>query len=151
MMRSHCDPRSPRSSRTPRGLAAGATAACAGLLAACAPVEEDGYSAAAADSDGRACFFVQQVSGYREAPDSPDGNERIFVDVGASDTYLFETFGACPELDWSWQIGFDTRSFTSICDGRDVDLIVRDPAMGPRRCPVRMITKLEDRADTVVD
>lgn len=122
--------------------AAAATVVGAAALAACAPVEEDGSATAAASEAGRQCFFARQISGYREAPDGPSGEERIYVDVGPRDTYMFETFAPCPSLDWSWQIAFDTRGPGTICDGLDVDLIALDPNLGPQRCPVRMIRKL---------
>ena len=116
-------------------------------LSACAPVEEDGQTASAdADSrsEGRDCFFARSVSGYRDAPDAENGAEQIYVDVGASDTYLFETFGSCPQLDFSWRIGLRDRGIGQICRGFDVDLIIPDTTFGTRTCPVRMIRKLEE-------
>ena len=122
-------------------------AAITALLASCAPYEDEQYRTAASDADERQCFFVRSVNGFREAPDAEDGSDRIYVDVGASDTYLFETFGSCPELDWSWDVGFDTDGRTSICNGLDVDLSVPDSTLGPRRCPVRMVRKLGPEED----
>ncbi len=119
--------------------------ALAAGLAACAPVEGGGMAAGTdgeRSAEGRQCFFVREVSGYRDAPDGPGGAERIYVDVGARETYLFETFGACPELDWAHGIGFDARGVGSICHGYDVELIVPDRNLGPRRCPVRMVQKV---------
>ena len=129
-------------------LFAGAFAVATSIgVAACAPVEKDSYQTAVADGSERQCFFARSITGYREAPDGPDGSERLYVDVGANDTYLFEVFGACPSLDFSWNIGFDTYAGSRICDGLDVELVVPDPSFGPQRCPVRMISKVVPEGD----
>lgn len=114
-------------------------------LAACAPMEDGaGWSDRPAASEGRSCFSPRMVSGFREAPDSANGAEQVYIDVGANDTYLFETFGGCPDLDFTWRIGLDQRIPGMICDGLDVDLIVPDTALGTRSCPVRMVRKLAE-------
>lgn len=126
-----------------------ATAALGLSLAACAPMEDDANASdalAASEAEGRSCFSPSFVSGFREAPDSATGAEQIYIDVGASDTYLFETFGGCPDLDFTWRIGLDQRIPGLICDGLDVDLVIPDTALGTQRCPVRMVRKLPDGA-----
>ncbi len=118
-----------------------AAAAAVAMLAGCAPYEEDpAYSAASAE-DGRDCFFLSQVNGFNDAPEGPNGEDRIYVSTGPSETYLFETFGACPDLNYSETIAFDQNGPGTICRGIDVDLIV-PTSIGPRRCPVSMIRKL---------
>ncbi|WP_374408192.1 DUF6491 family protein [Pelagerythrobacter sp.] len=123
-----------------------ANLAFAMALAACAPAPEhpggtmEG-SSAHTQPEGRSCFSPRLVSGFREAPESASGAEQVYIDVGR-DTYLFETFGGCPDLDFSYRIGLDQRIPGQICDGLDVDLIVPDAALGPRSCPVRMVRKL---------
>lgn len=123
-----------------------ALAALALPLAACAPMDGAGSSEALAvsEAEGRSCFSPSLVSGFREAPDSASGAEQVYIDVGANDTYLFETFGGCPDLDFTWRIGLDQRIPGQICDGLDVDLLIPDAALGTRRCPVRMVRKLAD-------
>lgn len=112
-------------------------------VAACAPVEEGATaSSAATEREGRDCFLARSVTGYRDAPDAENGAEQIYVDVGARDTYLFETFGGCPDLDFSWRIGLRDRGIGRICRGIDVDLVIPDTTLGPQTCPVRMIRKL---------
>lgn len=110
-------------------------AACA-LLAACAPHYGE-PSATTTDADQRECFFLSQVSGYTHA-----GRDRIRVSTGPGDVYEFETLGSCPELDDSETMGFDQAGAGTICRGIDVDLIV-PTSIGPRRCAVSMIRKVE--------
>ena len=121
-----------------------AAACCAAAIAACAPLEERGSSAIAADAEGeRDCFFPRNVTGFRNAPEGPDGASRIYVDVRASDTFLFELFSRCGELAFARSIAFDTRAGVGrVCRGLEVDLIVRDPNLGPQRCQVKMIRRL---------
>ena len=111
-------------------------------LAGCATAGRDG-PADTADSQARSCFFLSQVNGFNDAPDNENGGDRIIVNVSVNDKYLFETFGSCPDLNWSQTIGFDQRGPGQIRRGMDVDLIV-PTSIGPQRCPVRMIRKLNE-------
>ena len=120
----------------------------AALGAACAPVEEPG---AAADeawagppiSTERSCFFTSQVNGYGEAPDGPRGGERLYVNTGVRDRYVLETFGPCPDLDWSFRIGLDTRLQSSLCVGDTATVVVpRSIGGGPDRCTARVIGRV---------
>lgn len=128
------------------------TLVLSGALAACMPVEDgartavDDNAALALAEEGKECFFPRSVTGFRNAPDSPDGDERIFVDA-AGDTWLFETVGSCPQLDFATAIAFDQTGVGTICRGIDVDLIVPDRALGPRRCPVSMVRKVIEDGD----
>lgn len=111
-------------------------------LAGCATAERDA-PVDTADRQARSCFFLSQVNGFNDAPDIRNGSDRIIVNVGVNDKYLFETFGSCPDLNWTQAIGFDQRGPGRICQGLDVDLIV-PTSIGPQRCPVRMIRKLSE-------
>ena len=111
-------------------------------LAGCETAARDA-AADTADNQARSCFFLSQVNGFNDAPDVNTGSDRIIVNVGVRDKYLFETFGSCPDLNWTQSIGFDQRGPGRICQGLDVDLIV-PPSIGPQRCPVRMIRKLSE-------
>lgn len=112
-------------------------ALAAGLaLAACAT---DDSGMRTASSEGRQCFWAGSVNGFRDAP----GDDQIYIDVGANETFLFQTFGSCPDLDFTEALALESRPSNFICDARDVDLIIPDPVAGPRQCPVRMIRKLE--------
>lgn len=104
------------------------------VLTACANAPE---RTADSGSPARACFQPVQVSGFNDAP----GDNRIYVHTGPNETFLFETFGSCPDLDFAQDIGFDFTPTGSICSGLDVTLVVPS-TIGPRRCPVRMIRKL---------
>ena len=117
---------------------------CAPLVAACAPVEERGSDAlAAGEEGGRECFYPRNVTGFRNAPEGPDGSSRIYVDVRASDTFLFELFSPCRELTFARSIAFDTSTGVGrVCSGLEVDLLVPDPNLGTQRCQVKMLRKL---------
>lgn len=114
------------------------------LLSACASYDQpESSSASTAAASGRQCFWLSQVSGFNDAPDDRVGSDRIYVHTGPSQTYLFETFGPCPDLNFSETIGFDQNGPGQICNGIDVDLLVPGPGGGPpQRCAVRMIRKL---------
>jgi hypothetical protein len=85
----------------------------------------------------RECFQLASVSGYSHAR-----NNRVYVHAGPSRTYEFRTMGPCPDLGWSEAIALDPATAGPICTGIDVDLIVPS-AIGPRRCPISMIRRLE--------
>lgn len=110
------------------------------LLAACTPVQEEPRQATAGSS-ARSCFWPSQVTGFNDVHDRQAGSNRILVSVGANDTYLFETFGSCPDLSYAETIGFDQNGAGQICNGVDVNLVVPGPA-GTQRCAVRMIREL---------
>ena len=113
-------------------------------LAACAPMDEPASSEpdavlASLDTE-RACFFQRDVNGYSNAPESANGNDRIWIDTGVRERFLVEAFGTCPELDFSQQIGFETRGAISVCTGDQETLLVPSAIPGgTERCPVRVL------------
>jgi hypothetical protein len=121
--------------RTPIALAA--------LAAACAPVEQEPAAPVAGLSTERQCFFARQINGYSEAPDGPRG-ERLYVDTGPNDRWLFETFASCPELDWAHAIALDTRAMSSVCTGDTATLIVPTAGRTPDRCSVTLLGKMAE-------
>lgn len=126
--------------------------ASAAALAACAPAEGDAVRTAAAQQEARQCFFASQVSGFSEAPDGPEGRDRVHIRTGPRDVYLFETWGPCFELDFAHAIGFDPRFSGSVCTGDRVDLMI-PRGIGARkaeRCPVQMIRKLTPEAEAAL-
>ena len=94
-------------------------------------------AATSAAATGKSCFWPSQVNGFTRGPAS----NQIYVSTGASEKYLFETMGPCPDLNFSETLGFDQFGAGQICSGLDVTLIV-PTATGPQRCPVRMIQKV---------
>ncbi|RVQ65000.1 hypothetical protein EKN06_14455 [Croceicoccus ponticola] len=113
-------------------------------LAACANAGSEGMDAQQPTlSSSRECFYLSQVSGFTDAPDAENGSGRILVHTGPRDIYLFETFGSCPDLNYSESIAFDQNGPGQICRGIDVDLLV-PTSIGIQRCPVRMISKVPD-------
>lgn len=113
-------------------------------IAACAPVEQPAEPIAGLSTE-RQCFFSRQVNGYADAPDGPRG-DRIYITTGPNDRWLVETFGACPELDWTYAIGLDTRGPSSLCTGDTATLIVpRGIDRTPDRCTVTVLGKMAER------
>lgn len=115
-----------------------AMAALVTVASGCAPYADEPIQTAAADA-GRDCFFLSQVDGYTHA-----GRDRIRVSVGPGRTYEFKTLGICPELRDAEAMGFDPAGAGTICRGIDVDLIV-PTTIGPRRCAVSMISRVEEQ------
>lgn len=111
------------------------TGMAAGALAAGDP--HAGHEAAKGSPTSKQCFYLSEVDGFSHA-----GRDQIYVSTGPRETWLFRTLGPCPDLDFGENIGFDGHPGGTICSGIDVDLIVPS-AIGPRRCPVAMIRKLE--------
>jgi hypothetical protein len=124
-------------------LSAAATLAAAGALASCAQTGGEPEPIAGVSTE-RQCFFVRQVNGYSEAPDGPNGEERLTVSTGPNDDWLLETFGACPDLDWSYNIAIDNRfAGSNLCTGETTTIIVPRTASGvPDRCMARVLGKL---------
>ncbi len=114
----------------------------ASLLAGCAGQGTSASSSSTAST--RNCFWPSQVNGFSDA-----GRDQVYVYTGVNDTYLFQTFGHCPDLNFTEHLALKTRSPGMICQGLDVDLIVPS-SIGFQRCPVQMIRKLtDDEASTV--
>ncbi|WP_370275436.1 DUF6491 family protein [Hyphomonas atlantica] len=112
-------------------------------LASCAYSQTEDATTQSASAAGRDCFFLSEVSGFNDAPDIERGSDRIYVHTGPSETYLFETFGSCPDLNYSETIAFDQNGPGRICRGIDVDLLV-PTSIGVQRCPVRMISRVPE-------
>jgi len=118
---------------------------CASAGAQTAPATAQEESALSArQAAGRQCFFAAQVTGFRNIDDvgGQESDRRILIDVGARDTFEFQLQSRCPELRFARSIAFDQTGAGRICDGLDVDLIVPDDNLGPQRCRVTMIRRL---------
>ncbi|MEL1251240.1 DUF6491 family protein [Aurantiacibacter gilvus] len=134
-----------------------AAALCSALaLTACTPVdraETDAQDPALANLDtSRACFFTREINGFSNAPNGPHGRDRLYVSTGVREQWLLETRGACPELDFSMQVGFDTRGRTSMCTGDLETLVVPDRVRGTvDRCPVEVLGRVIEQDDEAED
>jgi hypothetical protein len=129
--------------RLPASAAMMATVAASLALAGCTQGEPEPLEPVALSSE-RQCFFTRQINGYSEAPDGPGGEERLFVRTGVNDRYLLETFGPCPDLDWSFSIALDSRfAGSSLCSGETVTVLVPQSIGGiPDRCTARVLGKV---------
>lgn len=108
-------------------------------LASCAPMDDAPSETLAGLDTSRQCFFTRTVNGFAEAPDGPDGQERIFVDTGRADRVLLETAGPCLDIDFATRIALDTRfGGPSLCTGDTANLLVPS-ATGTDRCLVRVV------------
>lgn len=122
-------------------LAPAAALACA----SCAQQEVEPVESVAELSTERACFFTRQINSYAEAPDGPRGGDRLYVRVAGGDRYLLETYGPCPDLDWSLSIVLDTRLQTSLCTGDIATVVVPQTVGGlPNRCTARVLGKVAE-------
>lgn len=129
-----------------------AATSCALALTACTPVdraEADAQDATLANIDtDRACFFTREINGFSRAPNGPHGRDRIYVHTGVREEWLLEARGACPDLDFSTQIAFDTRGRTSMCTGDMETLLVPDSFRnGFDRCPVEVLGRVIEEED----
>ncbi|MFU7527658.1 DUF6491 family protein [Qipengyuania sp. ASV99] len=124
---------------------AASLASCAGVERQAAASAQDDSALSARQAGGRQCFFAAQVTGFRNIDDAggQESDRRVLIDVGPRDTYEFQLQSRCPELRFARSIAFDQTGAGRICNGLDVDLIVPDDNLGPQRCRVTMIRKLE--------
>lgn len=115
-------------------------------LSGCAQADSEPEAQVLYDTS-RQCFFTSQINSYSEAPDSPEGRDRVIVHTGPNDSWLFESFGPCSELDFAQAIALDTDSRTSICTGSMETLIVPRFGGPADRCQVRLLGKVIEPAD----
>jgi hypothetical protein len=101
--------------------------------------------AATADAAERDCFSSGRVSGF-----TPVDGTTVRLRVGVKDTYELTLLGYCPDVDWSQRIALRSVSGSSMICTRDAmgwEILVLDrPGIGPDRCRVRSIRKLEPEA-----
>jgi hypothetical protein len=99
---------------------------------------DEARPATSAPAAKRSCFFVSQIDGWR----SENNEKTIYLDVGVKDVYRADLMMRCHDIDSALSIGVETRGGgSSICDGMDLDIIVKS-SIGPQRCPVTKLTKL---------
>lgn len=85
----------------------------------------------------RACFFKNQMNGWKEV-----GDRQVNIRVSVRDVYVVELASPCWNLRWSQSLGIEARGSSSICTGDTIDVIVPDRATGPDRCWGRVTRKL---------
>ena len=116
-------------------------------LAACTatpPAEREAEDAFLARVDtSRACFNTREIRGYEGAPDASGSRERILIDTELDETFVLETTGPCPGLDWSLRVAFDQRGVGHICTG-DLERLVlpQRQRQDLATCPARVIGRL---------
>ena len=109
------------------------------LGSACAAdTEGSAPTTAAAERGGRQCFRPQDVNGF-----NPQGDDVVFLRVGANDVYRAEILGTCPDIDYSQRVAIRSRGTSWVCQGMDAEFVVPGP-LGLDRCPITSIRKLSD-------
>ena len=123
-------------SAMPRNLALAALLAI-GSLSACVP--DDGEPAtAAAEQGGRQCFRPGDVNSF-----SPEGDDVVYLRVGANRWFRAEILGTCPDIDYSQRVAIRSRGTNWVCQGLDAEFFVPGP-LGVDRCPITSLRKLND-------
>jgi hypothetical protein len=108
-----------------------------GLLAAGLAVSVAHAQPAPSPKPARACFFKQQMNGWKEV-----GDRQVNIRVGVRDVYVIALASPCWNLKWSQALGVEARGSSSICTGDTVDVIVPDHVTGPDRCWGQVTKKL---------
>ncbi len=97
---------------------------------------------ALADGAVRDCFSSGRISGF-----TPVDSSTIRLRVGVKDAYELKLLSYCPDVDWTQRIALRSAGGSSmICtnDAMGWEILVLDrPGIGPDRCRVRSIRKLE--------
>ncbi len=107
------------------------------LVAACA--ETAGPSSAAPEAGARQCFRPAQVNGF-----NPQGDDVVYLRVGASDIYRAEILGTCSDIDFAHRVAIRSLGGGSwICQGMDAEFIVPGPGR-VESCPITSLRKLSD-------
>ena len=102
---------------------------------ACTPMA----SPAAAGSQARECFFVQEVRSFASEDDRV-----VYLSTGRDEVFRLDTIG-CSNVDWSTSIGIQAQGGgSSVCSGLDAELITPDIGGGARRCAVTDVRRLTD-------
>lgn len=138
----HASVESRRNDASARGfrIALATTTALAALaLAGCAGNERSVRD----DANARDCFSASSVRSFSAVDDNT-----VRLNVGARDTYELALFGYCPDIDWTRSVGLRTFAGGSwICtnDAAGVEVVVLDRTVpvGPDRCRVRSMRKLD--------
>lgn len=96
-----------------------------------------------ADATARECFSASSVSGF-----TPVDDTTVRLQVGVRETWELNLLSYCPDIDWSHAIALRTFAGSSwICtsDAMGVEVVVLDRTVpvGPDRCQVRSIRKLD--------
>jgi len=99
----------------------------------------------AAEAPHRDCFSSGRVSGF-----TPVDATTVRLRVGVKDEYEMTLLGFCPDVDWTQRIALRSmRGSSMICmsDAMGWEILVLDRhGIGPDRCRVRSIRKLEPQA-----
>ncbi len=113
-----------------------AVAVLGAALAACAS-NGDGQTEA---SGMRQCFNTEMVNNFRAGDD-----QKVYLRAGVGKVYELKTYGNCLDIDWAMSLGIEkANGFGSVCPGDDVNLYVRNSAIGPQNCRARMVGQLSE-------
>lgn len=113
-------------------------------LAACAPgptMDRPTQSAGANASSARACFYADQVRGFRSV-----NRTSILLDAGRGKTFEAESVGFCQDMDFALALTIrpESTGTSRLCTGDFARLSVRGSALGSGPCRVRIVKLLTD-------
>jgi hypothetical protein len=121
-----------------RSRVAAALLSFASLSACVAEESEPGTATAAAAGSGRQCFRPGDVNSF-----SPQGDDVVYLRVGANRWFRAEILGTCPDIDFSQRVAIRSRGTSWVCQGLDAEFIVPGP-LGLDRCPITSLRRLTD-------
>jgi hypothetical protein len=107
-------------------------------LSACAAEDGEPGSATASARRGGQCFRPQDVNSF-----SPEGDDVVYLRVGANRWFRAEILGTCPDIDFSQRVAIRSRGTSWVCQGLDAEFFVPGP-LGVDRCPITSIRRLTD-------
>jgi hypothetical protein len=112
------------------------------LLAGCAAPGPSLEGAQPATAERRQCFQASSLNGFQIID-----RDTVDLEVGPSQVFRAELFGACLGLEEAMRVGVAGRGGSGwVCHGADAEILLPQSPIGPQRCrarTIRMLTEAE--------